>query len=97
VLARGEDREIHLRVHGREREVDDDLDAVVREQLLRGAGGGDAELLRPRLRALEVDVRDEPHLEVGERREVAQVLGRDHPGADDADPHRHLAASSFVT
>ena len=68
VLAGRDDLAADLGVRGRDREVDDDLDLVEREQLVDGAVPGDAVLLGLRAGAVGVDVGDEEHLEVGELR-----------------------------
>ncbi len=45
VLARGNGLQRDLHVGGRDGEVDDDLDVVIRQQFLDGAEAGNAELL----------------------------------------------------
>jgi len=85
VLARGERLQGDLDVHLGEGEVDDDLDVVIGEQLGDGTRVRHAERCRLVACTLFVDVGDEPHREVRERREIREVFGADHTGADDAD------------
>ncbi len=85
VLAGRESLERHLDVHFGNGEVDDDLDGVVGEQLGDGTRARNAEGSRLAACPLLIDVGDEAHVEVGELREVLEILGADHTGADDAD------------
>ncbi len=66
VLAGAQRRGRDLDVRGGQREVDDDLDVVVGEQLRHGPRARDGEPLRLRGGAGDVDVADEHDLHVGE-------------------------------
>src|SRR5699024_1172023 len=74
-----------LGVGGGDRQVDHDLHVGVVQHVLGGAGGGDAELRRPRRGGLGEQVAHDVHDEVRERGEVGEVLGGDGAGADEAD------------
>src|SRR5690606_2973621 len=85
VLAGGERLLRDLDVHRRHGEVDDHLDLVVGQQLGDRARPGHPVGLRLGRGPLGVEVGDEPHLDVRERREVLQVLVADVARADDPD------------
>ena len=85
VLARGERLKGDLDVSGGDGQVDHDLDLGVREQFLDRSVAGDAVLLRLSLGAYQVDVGDEDYFEIGEGRQVVEVLAADDAGTDDAD------------
>nr|BFF21246.1 hypothetical protein GCM10025730_47670 [Promicromonospora thailandica] len=96
VLARGQDAVPDLGVHRRDGEVDDHVDVVPGQQLVHRARRRHAVGLRLGGGPVEVEVGDEPHLDVGEPREVRQVLVRDVAGPDHADArggHRSCSVS----
>jgi hypothetical protein len=72
-------------MRGRDRQVHDDLDVRMREDVLGGAGGGHAELRGAGRRGLGEQVPDDVDLHVREGREMGEVLGGDGAGADEAD------------
>ena len=74
----------HLVVRRRDREVDDDVDLGVLEQLVR-RHRRDAELLAALLGRCRNDVGDAAHLEALEQRREAQIGGGDIAGTHDAD------------
>ena len=72
-------------MRGRNREVDDDVDLRVREQVI-DREGADAELAGPVLGAFDHDVGDADHIHVVEHgRQVLEIDFRDVAGANDAD------------
>src|SRR5699024_11462856 len=80
VLSGGDDRLGHLRMRGRDREVHDDLHLRVGEDVLGGAGSGDAELRGARGGGLGEQIPDDVYLHVGEGGETGEVLGGDGAG-----------------
>ncbi len=88
VLAGRERGAGHLGVRGGDREVDDELHVVAREQRRDRAGAGDPVLAGPAPRRLHVEVGDAADVEVRVAEHVRQVLLADLPGADHADADR---------
>ena len=96
VLARGERGADHGRVCGRRRQVEDDVDRRVADEVVHG---GDPEVMRlgqrARLRLVDVGAGDE--LERVESLRVLRVLAADHTTADDADAHGRAHVASTAT
>lgn len=93
VLAGLDGGEGHLGVDGGDGQVDHQLDVGVREDLLGGAGGGDAVLGGLAAGALDVEVAEGEHLHVGEGAEVLEVGVGDDADADQADADGSGAAT----
>ncbi len=77
-----------------DRQVDDEVDFRVREQLLDGLGA-DAVFLRAGFGRRRIDVGAGPHLEAAEQRREAEIGGRDIAASDDADADRVHGSAFF--
>ena len=102
VLAGRDDRLRHRDVRRRDREVDDDLDVGMVEHDVDAAAGRHAVLGGLLAGAVLEQIADGEHAQIGERREVLQVLVADVARADDADAdrlsrHQRAARSSRKT
>ncbi len=84
VLAGGKNLQGDLDVHLGNREIDDNLDLIILQQLFDAPKARNSELLGLRLRTVEIDIGDEPHVEIGEAGEILEVLPADHSGANHA-------------
>ena len=83
VLAGLQHRLRHFIMHGRNGEVDDDVDLVVLEKVV-GRLGAELELLRPHLRRIHVDIRAGAHLDAAKQRRQREIRLRDVAAADNA-------------
>ena len=86
----------HLHVGGRDGQVDDDFDVGMVQRALHAAPLRDAVFLGAGRGGLLEEVGDDVDLQVGEDREVVQVLLADVPGADDGDAYRAAAGCVAV-
>jgi hypothetical protein len=96
VLAGLERRGGDLRVSGGRRQVDDRVDALVREQCVQRRARNPAELRRELIRAPRDSVGRRHQLELLELGDPCGVPLRDVPAADDAEPQTHCRSCASI-